>query len=1205
MEFLFWNIRGMNALYKQVEVINILNSNKYSLVGILENKLSNLSIENFINKIDKKWKFSHNITEEQRCRIIIFWDSMIWNNIIIHTSEQYITSMLYSDSNINLMCTIVYAFNEEEKRKPLWDYIIDLSKNVNLPWLVAGDFNSILFSGDRLNNGSFNSVGDNNFIECINFSQLVEPAFTGNFFTWRGGISFSVHSKIDRVFVNSIWLDKFDNFGICFGNHSLSDHTQILINIQMQNKRKRQIPFKYKNSWHKYDDYHQVIYEPLEKRNTGNPLYKLICKLKAVKNILKKWSSNLTNMTAMFNKLKDQNNNIYNQLINNPFDKSLLLSYSNNYNCLHKLTRKLAIDNDQKMKMNWLTKGDRPTEFFYSKISECKSNRRFNFTVNNEGKWISTSETIAEEAICYFSDLFHLPQAISQFPNIICKKILTENAKSSLCSPFQLEEIREAVFQINENSSPGPDGFNSKFYKVHWDNIKMDIWEAMNGILHSGKLIKEINHTFLCLIPKNPEASTIAEFRPISLCNVTYKILANLLCNRMKAYMNDLISHNQNAFIPNRSISENSLLAYEMVRSFNRKNSNNVCMKIDLHKAYDKINREFIHHMLISMGFPLTFANLIYECISTPYFSILIEGTPYGLINSSRGIRQGDPLSPYLFAITMEFLSLNMEVEFIKGNLSPIYQVEPIITHLLYADDILILAKATTNNAETIQQILQRVTNFTGLDINSGKSSVFFSKGAKCKQKIVDIIKIKPDNLPIKYLGIPLSNNTLKARDFGLLIDKINKKFSNWHNRFLNISGRVELIKSVIQPMLHFWLQIAQIPASIIQKINSLCANFLWKSKSHKMSWDEVCKTKNEGGLGIRKIEDIAKSIAAKLLWNYINGDSLWAQWMHNKYGNKGNFWVIRIDNNASHTWKTILHARQWCKGHIDRKIVNGENTDIWFDPWIQGSNLIDSYGWNTMRIMDGCHKAVSSLITNHSWKHRLNFIPINSHAEIRKIHIHQDMEHDFWWWLPTKQGQFSLKSAWSIFRTKHTEFEWSTVVWDKSCAPKMSTCAMLAIRDKLQTKYKISKWLPNIDKKCVLCSNQMEDINHLFFQCSYSRQVLDALLPKLNIQLNTNYDINSLLNSILQAQNKMKSPIKSIFNIFFTTIIWNIWGERNNRVFKGLEQPFQLRINQIILESKQLLQVKFQEHSVNEEEKLIISKLDPGLKLQDCFRPP
>lgn len=135
------------------------------------------------------------------------------------------------------------------------------------------------------------------------------------------------------------------------------------------------------------------------------------------------------------------------------------------------------------------------------------------------------------------------------------------------------------------------------------------------------------------------------------------------------------------------------------------------------------------------MNFPLSFVDLIYECISTSTFSVLIEGLPYGFINSSRGLRQGDPLSPYLFAIAMEFMTINLDMEFFKCNIKPIYQTEPLITHLIYADDILILTKATIENAKCIKHVFQDLNNIAGLELNSKKSMLFLSKGATNKNK--------------------------------------------------------------------------------------------------------------------------------------------------------------------------------------------------------------------------------------------------------------------------------------------------------------------------------------------------------------------------------------------------------------------------------------------------------------------------------------
>lgn len=179
--------------------------------------------------------------------------------------------------------------------------------------------------------------------------------------------------------------------------------------------------------------------------------------------------------------------------------------------------------------------------------------------------------------------------------------------------------------------------------------------------------------------------------------------------------------------------------------------------------------------MLLAMGFPTSFANLLYECISTSSFSMLIEGTLFDFIESSSGLRQVDPLSPYLFAIVMEFLSINLHLEYIKGNLSLIHNINPIITHLLYVDDILIMAKANISSADCIMHTFHNLKVFTGLDINENKSIVYFSKESKNKKQIADFLKINTGNSPTTYLGIPLSNNILKTRYFGCLIDKINK----------------------------------------------------------------------------------------------------------------------------------------------------------------------------------------------------------------------------------------------------------------------------------------------------------------------------------------------------------------------------------------------------------------------------------------------
>lgn len=152
-------------------------------------------------------------------------------------------------------------------------------------------------------------------------------------------------------------------------------------------------------------------------------------------------------------------------------------------------------------------------------------------------------------------------------------------------------------------------------------------------------------------------------------------------------------------------------------------------------------------------------------------------------------------------------------------------------------------------------------------------------------------------------------------------------------------------------------MQLSQILMSMAHRINSSCANFLWKSKIHKLRWDDVCKPKNKGGLGIKSLDDTVKAVAIKLVWKFIQGDSLWAKWMHSKYCSTNNFWTTNMNNNASYTWKLLLRAREWCKGLIDRKIANGNSRDLWADPWLNGYSLIDKFGDNDMYVVGGNRK--------------------------------------------------------------------------------------------------------------------------------------------------------------------------------------------------------------------------------------------------------
>lgn len=350
--------------------------------------------------------------------------------------------------------------------------------------------------------------------------------------------------------------------------------------------------------------------------------------------------------------------------------------------------------------------------------------------------------------------------------------------------------------------APGSDGMPALFYKKFWNVVGCDVIDYVLNILNNGAPVEQINNTHIVLIPKKKQCRSTKDYRPISLCNVLYKLVSKVISNRLKVALPNVISECQSAFVPGRLITDNVLVAYEMfMRKKNKGMKGFMAMKLDMSKAYDRVEWSFVRGMMTKMGFANSFVDLVMRCISTVSYSILFNGFPTTSFKPSRGLRQGDHISPFLFVICAEgFSELLRDAEnrkLIHGvkigrNVSP-------ISHLFFADDTLLFTRATDTEAEAIVDILTTYEIASGQKINLEKSEVSFSWNVS--EDMQKMLQMKLSFMAVKeherYLGLPTFLGRSKKAIFQVLQDRVWKKIKGWKDRCLSRARREELIKSI------------------------------------------------------------------------------------------------------------------------------------------------------------------------------------------------------------------------------------------------------------------------------------------------------------------------------------------------------------------------------------------------------------------------
>ncbi|KAK2398440.1 putative mitochondrial protein [Trifolium repens] len=593
-----------------------------------------------------------------------------------------------------------------------------------------------------------------------------------------------------------------------------------------------------------------------------------------------------------------------------------------------------------------------------------------------------------------------------------------------------------------------------------------------------------------------------------------------------------------------------------------------VALKLDISKAYDRMSWEYLSAVLTRMGFNDKWVHWMAMCVESVDYSVLVNGEKVGPVIPGRGLRQGDPLSPYLFILCAEGLSSLIDRAEATGDNTgtSICRGAPRVTHLLFADDCFLFFKACERQTQNMKNILSLYEAASGQAISLPKSEVFYSRNVSgpLKHSITDILGVQVVLGTGKYLGLPSMIGRNRTAVFAYIKDRVWHKVNSWSNKRLSKAGREVMIKSVLQAIPSYVMSIFLLPDTIISAIEKMMNSFWWGSGGannrgiHWMAWERLSVHKSYGGMGFKDLTAFNLAMLGKQGWKLqTDTDSLVARIFKARYFPHGTYLTASLGHNPSYVWRSILQARfivrssaRWCIG-------TGASIPLLHEPWLSDGECIE--GDYDLQQISG-NLSVQSLINNttKTWNQNIVqqvFSPAHASAILNTPLIEQ-VADDRLIWKEEKNGYYSVKSAYRHCVTVLTDSShlrrdghWQGI-WRLKIPPKVKDLMWRMCRNVVPTRKRLQDKGVQCPLTCVSCSESEEDLDHICFHCPFSVQVWQRI-GFWNVIQQTRANTGSVADcifSLLQHYDNDNSQR-------FSAILWSLWKHRNLKLWEDVNE--------------------------------------------------
>ena len=587
-----------------------------------------------------------------------------------------------------------------------------------------------------------------------------------------------------------------------------------------------------------------------------------------------------------------------------------------------------------------------------------------------------------------------------------------------------------------------------------------------------------------------------------------------------------------------------------------------MAIKIDLEKAYDRLDWDFIQWVLGSYHFFDAWISNIMNCVRISSMSVLWNGEKLESFKPTRGVRQGDPMSSYLFVMCIEQLSRMFKQLVRQGRWKPIpiSSNGPMISHLMFADDMVLFAEASVEQLDLILSCLDDFAKASGQKVNLAKSSLYLSPFVD--SDLASLLSSR-SGIPLtadlgKYLGVPSIHGRISVSTYSSILDKMRGRLDGWKARALSKAGRLTLVQSVLNAIPIFVMQSALLPVSLCNEIEKICRNFIWHGKDmkpavHLINWDTMSLPKRLGGLGIRNMRQMNQALLGKLCWRaYKNPQALWVRCLFNKYESGFVHWEVAKRANGSVNWKSFCYGLELLRKGIVVDVNNGMHTRFWLDDWLPVGPL-----WNFALKplielnMQVCVRYFWVPNVGWNWDILNSLLPTDVLLYFQSITLVDDMSClDGFAWKHSSSGLYTVKSGFDTFYSEvsGSNMDWQGL-WKVRVPQRIQVFLWEVAHEKIMVNVQRRKREFIDYDLCPLCGVASESVLHALRDCQHVKQIWNSLLPTNFVS--PFFDILNVplwLSANIEKVGLLANGIP--WDVLFSSAVWWLWKRRNLLVF-------------------------------------------------------